>query len=258
MSKEKELAGYHTDCNDKEVSDPGNMPGGVRVSFAGRDSYGTLTSRVVDGDYDYNYSLATAAHVISRDQDECGDDLLGTNAYHEGNYIGEVVDIDHDLDMVIIHNSSDYRQPIPEVWNPSNHSDRWEPISETLTADGVDYWINNERRIWKYGVSTCYTTGYVHSRGNTEQAYNYSGIGPDVSTECADYWYNCVRWGEFGSIEAGDSGSITFGIHPDRNVFLACNINSWRWGSYSDGEYSAGPAGYAWQDKHSYWWKEKA
>ena len=258
MSKEKELAVNHTDCNDKEVSDPSNMPGGVRIRFAGRDGYGTLTSRVVDGDYDYNYSLATAAHVISRDQDECGDDLLGTNAYHRGNYIGEVVDIDHDLDMVIIHNSSDYGQPIPEVWNPSDHSDRWGPIWETLSKDGVDHWIHNDRRVWKYGVSTCYTTGYVDSRGNTERAYNYSGPGPDISTECADYWYNCVRWGEFGSIEAGDSGSITFGAHPNRNVFLACNINSWRWSSYSDGEYSAGPAGYAWQGKHSYWWKENA
>jgi len=258
MDQQKELATVHTDCEDEEVSNPDKIPGGVRISFAGRDGYGTLTPRIVDGSFDHTYSLATAAHVLSRDENECGDDFLGTSAYHHGNYIGDVVAVDHDLDMAIVHNSSSWDQPIPEVWHPADHSERWEPIEETLTSDGVDYWINNDRQVWKYGVSTCFTTGKVHSRGNTERAYNYAGPGPDVSTECADYWYECVRWGEFGSIEAGDSGSITFGAHPDRDTFLACNINSWRWSSFSDGEYSAGPAGYAWQNDHSYWWKDEA
>lgn len=248
--REKELAVDHTNCDDKEVSNPDRIPGGVRIRFAGRDGHGTLTPRVVDGDFDHNYSLATAAHVLSRDENECGDDLIGTSAYHHGNYIGSVVAVDHDLDMAIIHNSSSTNQPIPEVWHPVDHSQRWEPIEETLTKDGVDFWINNDRQLFKYGVSSCYTTGKVHSRGNTEQ--------PAVNNQCSDFWYDSVRWGEFGSIERGDSGSITFGAHPDRDTFLACNINSWRDFSAVDGEYSAGPAGYAWQDAHSYWWKDEA
>ena len=247
---EKELALEHSNCNDKEVSNPDKIPGGVRISFAGRDNVGTLTSRVVDGDFNYNYSLATAAHVLSRDENECGSDLVGTDAYHYGNYIGSVVAVDHQLDMVIVHNSSSTDQPIPEVWHPADHSERWEPIEDTLTDDGVDYWINNDRQLFKYGQSSCYTNGKVHSRGNTERPY--------VNNECAEFWYDCVRWGEYGSIEAGDSGSITFGAHPDRDTFLACNVNSWRDGSVSEREYSAGPAGFAWQDAHSYWWKDEA
>jgi len=248
MNREKELAWDHNNCDDKEKSNTTEMPGGLQVRFQGRDGSGTLTPRVVDSSYDHIYSIATAAHVASVDG-ECGDDLLGLKAYHYGNYLGELVYVDHRHDIAIIHNDYNYDQPIPEVWNPSDHSEQWGPIKDSLSKDGVDYWENNGRKLWKYGKKTCFTGGTVDSRGKTERAR--------VNSPCADYWYDCVRWGEFGSIERGDSGSITFGAHPDENTFLACNINSWRWSSWSDGEYSAGPAGYAWRDNHGYWWKEK-
>lgn len=230
---------YKPACDPQCKSNLDTMPGGLSVSIQGT---GTLGPQA----YDYNnnkYVLTTAAHVASKNntfsEDECGDDLLGKTVDHCGDYIGYVDYIDHVHDVCIIEPTPN---PLPEIWNPSDHSDRYGTITDSLSKDGVDYWMNNGRKAFKYGIKTCYTWGYVHARGKKE---NPGEFGP-----CTDTWEDCVRWGQYGDLGRGDSGSVAFGADPDSNDFFAICQNSWRW--Y---DYTTGPAGYAWKNQHGYEWR---
>lgn len=232
-------------CEPKCKQDTSEMPGGLSVSINGNG--GSLGPQAWDNK-DGTWTLTTAGHVAAQ-EGTCGDDLIGSNVEHCGEYIGYVKDIDHSLDMCIIEPAYDV-EPIPEVWNPDDHSSRWGTITDTLSADGVDYWMgdnpnNNQRKVWKYGVGSCYSEGYVHARGTKEDPEVNNPCTPDPKT-----WNECVRWGTINSIWGGDSGSIAFGADPDSDDFFAVCQNSWRWYNYS-----AGPAGYAWRNKHGYSWR---
>lgn len=236
---------YESMCDPKCKQDTSNMPGGLSVSINGDG--GTLAPQTWDNK-EGTWTLTTAAHVPAQDG-ECGDDLLGSSAWHCGDYIGYVKDIDHSLDMCIIEPAYGV-DPMPEVWNPDNHSERWGTITDTLSADGVDYWMgdnpnNSKRKVWKYGVGTCHSEGYIDARGTKEDPFVNNPCTPGSET-----WNECVRWGSFSDIGGGDSGSIAFGADPDSDDFFAVCQNSWRWF-----DYAAGPAGYAWRNKHGYSWR---
>jgi len=233
MSREFEAV-----CEPKCKSSTSEMPGGLEVCFDG--GCGTLGPQAFDYN-DYTWGLTTAAHVPAQDG-MCGDDIIGENAYHCDDYIGQVKDIEHSHDMCIIEPSTD---PLPEVWNPDDHSERWEIITDSLSADGVDYWMENDRRVWKYGKGSCYSDGEVKARGTKEDPFTNNPC-----TLGSETWDDCVRWGSVGDLVGGDSGSIAFGADPDSNDFYACCQNSWQWVNYA-----AGPAGYAWKNKHGYEWR---
>ena len=140
----------------------------------------------------YEGSTSTSAHPFSRNADGCGDSLVGLNAYHNGMKICKVVDIQHDHDLAVIYDDGG-TTPIEEVWNPGDHSDKYDTVS-TMSRSAIDIWMQEGRPVTKYGVSTgyvggCVSTGTVSARGKKERPGN--NFGP-----CADYWYDTVRWGE--------------------------------------------------------------
>jgi hypothetical protein len=182
----------------------------------------------------------TNAHVPHNAYDECGYDLQGKPAYHNGDYIGEIVHVSHLNDFVIIFDSNNTSRPIPEVWNPDDHSEKFEIIG-TLNPDGVDHWINNDRRAFKYGIGSCYSTGVVNARGKKEDL--------QYNDDCAAQYYDCVRWGSYDDMAAGDSGSLAFGANPNGSGYYGININTSRWFNYS-----FGAAGYAIRQEHDYRW----
>lgn len=247
-------------CEDKIHPYASNyMPGGLRVTFHGprESASGSLCPRTLEGassDVNYNYSLSTNAHVVADAHGMCGSDLIGATAYHGSTPIGQVVAINHDHDMAIIHHSDDnWATPENKVWLPDDHSARMK-VSYTAGRDRVDYFINQETLVKKYGIGSCRTAGQIHAKGKKESTREYTFLTGDAA--CNDYWYDCVRWGTINTMEPGDSGSLLFGLDPDADSFddgtrygICCN--SWRW--Y---DYSAGPAGYAWRDKHGYWWQK--
>lgn len=218
------------------------MPGGLEVCIEGAGC-GTLGPQAFD--YSQNRFVGTtAAHVASVDntwpeENECGDELIGRNAYHCGRKIGEVDYIDHKHDVCIISSGGD--DWIPENWNPENHSSRYY-ITDTATKDAVDFWISKDKLLEKVGKTTCFTGGLIHKRGTREDANTFS--------PCANDWYDCVRWGNMDDIDAGDSGSVAFGYHDETGNYYAVCQNSWRWW-----DYSTGPAGYAWHDQHNVEWR---
>lgn len=230
-----------TACSASSKSDTSEMPGGLQVDFYGpNDGYanGTLTSRVWNRD-NYDTLLMTAAHVPENAvEDECGIELQGMDAYHNGTKIGEVDHVRHDHDVATIYPTD--TTALDKVWNPGNHSQKFH-VKDTMSADGIDTFVSNNEKIKKCGRTTCLTEGTVSARGKKERAY--------VNEECTEYWYDCVRWGGFTSIDAGDSGSLAFGADPNGDGYLATNINSWRWF-----DYSSGPAGYAIDNNHNYYW----
>lgn len=234
--REEEL----TDCSPNQKSDTSDMPGGLSVTFSTSNgsAQGTLTSRVWDRD-GYQTKLMTAAHVPENATDgQCGSDLEGMDAYHNGDKIGEVDFVNHENDIAVIEPSN--TTPLDEVWNPEDFSETYD-VRDTMSKDGVDTFMSQDNEVKKYGVGRCYGEGKITARGKKERAY--------YNESCTKYWRDCIRWGTFNSIGAGDSGSIAFGENPDGSGYLATNINSWRWW-----DYSAGPAGYAIDDAHDYYW----
>lgn len=229
---------YEPACDPKCKSSVDQMPGGLGVNFD--NGGGTLGPKMFDYDT-YTYKLSTAAHVPSS-SDQCGSDLIGEPAYHCDAYIGDVEYIDHVHDICVIDTKSS-TEPLPEIWNPENHSDRYGTIKNSLSAGGVDYWMNNNRRLFKYGVASCYSYGTVSARGKRENAFTFA--------PCAGEWEDCVRWGSFTDLDAGDSGSVAFGADPDSSDYFVCNQNSWRWFNYT-----TGPAAYAILDHHNYEWRQ--
>lgn len=230
-----------TACDPNSKSDTSSMPGGLAVNFSGDagNTTGTLTPRVWDEEYTYDYSWITAAHVPENAVSEgCGSDLEGMTARHNGNKIGEVAEVNHRHDIAVIE--QDGSGPLNEVWNPEDFSETY-TIKSTMTEDAVDTWMGNDRAVQKYGVGRCYGQGPIDAHGKREN--------PIVNERCVGYWYDCVRWGTFDSIGPGDSGSIAFGADPNGGGYLASNINSWRWW-----DYSGGPAGYAIRADQGFWW----
>jgi hypothetical protein len=239
IAVEEAAQDYEPACDDKCKNSTDAMPGGLEICI--NNGCGTLGPKMIDYDTN-NYKLSTAAHVASTDN-KCGSDLIGDPVYHCGDYyIGDVEYIDHDHDICVIDTKSS-TEPLPEIWNPEDHSDRYGEIKNSLSAGGVDYWMENDRKLWKYGVSSCYSWGRVSARGKREKAGDYS--------PCAGAWEDCVRWGSINDLDAGDSGSVAFGADPDSNDFFACSQNSWRWWNYT-----AGPAAYAILDHHDYEWRQ--
>ncbi|MEZ3116111.1 hypothetical protein RYH80_09315 [Halobaculum sp. MBLA0147] len=235
--REEEL----TDCTPKQKGDTSQMPGGLSVDFSSEESSarGTLTSRMYD-ENDYVYRLATAAHVpeAATNGNDCGTQLEGMEARHNGTKIGEVHFVDHENDIAVIEATN--TTPLDEVWDPRDFSDKY-TVKSTMSKDCVDTFMKDDKKVKKYGVGRCFGTGKITARGKKERAY--------VNESCTTYWRDCVRWGTFNSIGPGDSGSIAFGPDPGGSDYLASNINSWRWF-----DYSAGPAGYAIDNTHGYYW----
>lgn len=229
---------YESMCDPKCKSDTSEMPGGLEVCFD--HGCGTLGPQA----YDYNdnsWVLTTAAHIPA-DGGYCGEDIINEVVKHCGESIGLVKDVDHKHDMCIImpYFNTD---TLPEVWNPSDHSERWGTITDSLSADGVDYWMSNDRKVWKYGKRSCKTQGEVKARGTKEN--------PLVNDPCTPgTWNDCVQWGHATDNQPGDSGSIAFGADPDSDDFYAICQNSWSWVNYA-----TGPAGYAWKNHHGYEWR---
>jgi len=234
--REEEL----TNCIPEGRSDTSETPGGLAVKFDKDSSNtGTLTSRAWDDDDFSDAKLMTAAHVPENAAGgSCGDQLLGMEAKNNGDIIGEVDYIDHENDIAVIEPTN--TNPLDEVWNPGDHSQTYD-VTGTMSKDGVDNLVNNGDKVKKCGIKSCLTEGNVSARGKKERAL--------VNENCTKYWRDCVRWGSYDSIGAGDSGSIAFAEDPNASGYLATNINSWRWL-----DYSAGPAGYAIDNTHNYYW----
>lgn len=243
--REEELT---AECDDQAFCCPRTtMPGGLRVTFDGPEGRwsGTLGPRALDNSYNFNYSLTTAAHVVTGAYG-CGADAIGAEALHNGTVIGTVEAITSPHDLAMIYDYDYPEKPKPEVWHPENHSPKY-TIHYTASKDGVDYFINNTDLARKLGITTCTTEGEIHAHGKKEQ----SNYGIYNGSDCTSYWYDTVRWGSFTDLDEGDSGSVAFTYYPPNNENYAICSNSWRWFNYT-----AGPAGYALKNQNGYWWQQ--
>lgn len=243
------------DCDDKEAPDTSKIPGGLRVTF---DGHGTLTSQLVNGsDHNLAWGWATNAHVVAAgdDQGRCGSDLIGKWGRHYNNSLGTVQYISHRHDFAVIEPYSDYRQPAKYVTDTSNPGTEI-LIEGTLTDWAIDEYMANEGdsryTVQKYGIGSCYSWGYIKSRGRT--------VRDKFDRDPCRYSYDDqVGWGAAcddgfsePDIDCGDSGSLTFASHPDGGTWYAVCLNRGATGLNR----VSGTSGHALREQHNFWWQD--
>jgi len=216
MTKEGDSPG--SDVNSDPCGDlttTGDIPGGLEVVFG--NARGTLTSRVSGPNF--NEGWLTNTHVASSTSGDCGSDLIGAEAEHGGEKIGEVVAVDHDHDFVVIE-PTEGRSPESKVVLPSDHDTEYD-IQGTMSKDGFDTFSAEGWDVKKIGTTTCESSGTPHARGKpvTVKANdNCKSIG--------ELYWDQVTWGSaINDIRPGDSGSLTFGSYPDSSNYLGMCIN---------------------------------
>ena len=231
-------------CDDYDDSNPGYwVPGGLEASaIVVRndqvvENKGTLTPHTVDNDFTYGGCWMTAYHVVCR--------RLYDRIACNGAYIGDVVYVDRNKDIAIIR-PVDNHEPLDQVTEASNQDGRQHEIQGTLGRDGVEYWDNNNRWLFKYGYGSCYSNGKVKGIGTTEATGGHPCLPPQLD--------NQIQWGDYGDTVDGDSGGITFGADPNSDEYIACNmINGHNYG-WDPISYSWGTAGYHLKDTIEVWW----
>lgn len=242
-------------CDDEEAPDLSKIPGGLRISF---DGDGTLTSQLVNGsDHNMAYGWATNAHVVAvgDDQGRCGDDLIGKWGEHYDTSLGTVQYISHRHDFAVIEPYSDYREPAKHVTDTSDPGTEI-LIEGTLTDWAIDEYMANEGNtkytVQKYGIGSCYSWGYIKSRGETVD--DHFDRDP-----CSGSYEDQVGWGaacddEFSEpdIDCGDSGSLTFASHPDKSKWYAVCLNR----GASALNRVTGTSGHALREQHNFWWQD--
>jgi hypothetical protein len=240
-----------TGCSNYDDSGTApNVPGGVRMTVTKDDpkdyetntyeSNGSLTPFMYDEDFDYHGYWMTAEHNVCN--------LYVNSVSSDGSYIGEVVLTNADDDFAIIKPASgvDALDEVVEVSDVDNG--RRHEIKGTLSRDGVDYWANNDRYLFKYGYGSCYSRTKVKAIGTSDEAQG----------DCKSYSYDhAVRFGDAESVQAGDSGTITFGKDPNSSEYLACNMinGKSKFTSSPIGKsYAFGTGGYYLRNQYGYWW----
>ncbi|WP_124190898.1 hypothetical protein [Natrarchaeobius oligotrophus] len=201
-------------CGDLWTSGP--IPGGLGVVIG--DALGTLTPSVYSLQ-DRKSGWITNSHVASYATEKCGSDLIGIDAEHGGEKIGEVILVDHDRDFVVIE-ATESRPPSGQVVLPSDHDTAYD-INGTMSKDGFDTFAGEGWDVKKVGTTSCETSGTPHRRG----ARVTSKVNDYCMTPGIPYTDQCSWGSAINDIRPGDSGSLTFGARPDSINHLAMCVN---------------------------------
>lgn len=222
-----------------------DVPGGLHLEIVGNNGLtggGTITSMVRhDPLEDAGPYWGCAQHVSP---DVCGN-MEGGEVYHpdtNGTLIGYVHKTFPVTDFMVITPVSG-NGPLTEVAKAYDTSTR-DQIGGTLNNDGLAYYHDNNDQypVIKNGYATCETTG-------TFEEY---GVVGGIAGACNATYDNLVRWGDAGSVEPGDSGSIAYVENVnDPSEYLVLCINQAEDDVAGD---AFGTEGWHIYESHSYQW----
>lgn len=227
-----------------------SMPGNIMGTMEGTRTPASHTTRIEDGDYNYNNGWMVTAHQAT----VCRP--YGT-LYHQwtdqdGNdqKMGEVVEFYPHYDVAIVENTEGIEN-VSEVADPTDvrRGGRY-PIESTMTQDGVDFWRSTERNTFRMGAGSCDSGhGQVQYRGDTTRG-----------TQCSDEIQEVITYQYDEPSSDGDSGSLHFGYYDEQDTWLALGIHT---GGYTneriilpDEYFQYGCAGYELRNELSYWWQD--